>query len=259
MTKAIKAANELILLWRQFGPNTDHVDLKELFYGAVLPKASGTKCEIIEEEFDTFEGIMALDKKLGEWRIGINTSVNFAPRRNFTLAHEIAHFICHRELRDGFFCSFENLTDYQNCPLEIEANEFAAHLLMPPDRIRELTKDRPFDHENVEELAEIFRVSKSALAYRWVKLADRPIGFAISRDGMIKNGRASDSLYRRGTFFRSGSEIPESAKVFDLVEPGDQSAGTVGSGVWNEAEDCNESSFAATREGYVYTYLDFAA
>ena len=258
MVKLISEANNLITLWRNFGPNSDAIDLKELFYGIVLPKSDGDKCKIVEKSFDTFEGLMAFDNELGEWRIGVNSNIGLASRKNFTLAHEIAHFIGHRHLNREFKCTFDDLNDYETEKLEKEANEFASHLLMPPDLIRDLTTDISFNHDNVTELASTFQVSKSAMAYRWIALSNKPLGFVISRDGMFTSGRANDKLYKKGTFFRFSDEVPIGAKVFDLTSPGHQISERVSHGIWNDQEDCIETSFATTQKDYIYTYLEFS-
>lgn len=259
MVKLLKEANCLLKLWREYGPATETIDLKLMFEHLVLPKANGDKCVIVEENFDSFEGLMAFDEERDEWRIGVSTRIEYLPRRNFTLAHEIAHFIGHRHLKRQFKCSREDINDFQNDQYEMEANQFAAHLLMPPDIIRRYDRELSFSHENVEAVASKLQVSKLALAHRWVELTDRPIGFGVSRDGMFTSGRASDALYRKGTYFKFGNEVPKGAKVHELTEPGACAVGEVSSGIWNTHEKCVESSFATTKNGYVYTYLDMVA
>ena len=259
MVKLIKEANDLLTLWRSFGPGDQAIDLKAVFQELILPKANGDVCVMVEDHFDSFEGLMAYDETNKRWCIGVDSRISPKPRKNFTLAHEIGHFIGHRHLGRTFQCTFDDMNDFQSNQLEKEANEFAAHLLMPPDSMRKLTLGRVFDQETVEELSELFGVSKAAFAYRWVDLATRPIGFVISRDGMFVSGRASDRLYGSGTFFRSGDEVPVGANVHALSSPSKELKGRVAPGVWNEHRDCVESSYATSRGGYVYTYLDFVA
>ena len=53
--------------------------------------------------------------------------------------------------------------------VEIEANQFAAELLMPEALIKQALESEPFDIDDdspIEELAKKFRVSKQALEYR---------------------------------------------------------------------------------------------
>lgn len=90
-------------------------------------------------------------------------------RKRFTIAHELGHFFLH--LRDGGEF-VDTPVDLQRTSvedgakgakqLEIEANQFAAALLMPEDRIRELHRSIV----GVTDLARMFRVSEEAMAIR---------------------------------------------------------------------------------------------
>jgi hypothetical protein len=257
MAKLLKEANRIISLWRSHGPSTPKLDLTMVFHDLVLPSSNGDRGVIVHERFDSFEGLMARKVGFQEWRIGVNTAIAYAPRRNFTLAHEIAHFIGHRYEQDVFECTFENLNNFQVDGFEKEANDFAAHLLMPVDVIRAFDKEREFGHVAITELASMFGVSRAAAAYRWIKLTNRHIAFAISRDGHFTQGRASDKLYARGVFFRSGQEVPAESLISKLSEEGEEINEIVDKAVWHEAMPCRESSYATMQGGYVYTYLDF--
>ncbi|WP_336071908.1 ImmA/IrrE family metallo-endopeptidase [Nitratireductor rhodophyticola] len=257
MAKLLKEANRIITLWRTHGPGEDKIDLESVLNDVVLPTSPGDLCEIRYDDFDSFEGLMVRKGTERKWIIGINEAISYAPRRNFTLAHEIGHFIGHRYIRNQFQCSFESLNDFQNEALEKEANEFAAHLLMPPDIIRKFDAERVFSPESVKELADRQGVSRAAAAYRWVGLSNRRIGFVISRDGFFNQGRASEKAYKEGVFFRQGDEVPVQSTIASLSTGGQQSCATVSHGVWHPYSGCHEASYAATVGGYIYTYLDF--
>ncbi|WP_367716302.1 ImmA/IrrE family metallo-endopeptidase [Nitratireductor sp. GISD-1A_MAKvit] len=257
MAKLLKEANRIITLWRKYGPGGDKIDLESVFNEVVLPASSGDSCEIKYDEFDAFEGLMAREGNARKWVIGINKGIPYAPRRNFTLAHEIGHFIGHRYKRQDFQCSFEDLNDFQDEILEKEANDFAAHLLMPPDIIRKFDSERIFSHEVVVELAERQGVSRAAAAYRWVGLSNRRVGFVISRDGFFTQGRASEKAYKEGVFFRQGDEVPSRSVVTSLSVTGRRSCTSVDGGVWHPNSGCHETSYVATVGDYIYTYLDF--
>jgi Zn-dependent peptidase ImmA (M78 family) len=85
-----------------------------------------------------------------------------APRRRFTLAHELGHWVCqHLEGKTApVYC---RVADVQVEPatadqaLEREANVFAAELLMPEQAVRH--------HSDDPEAAHLFGVSQ--LAMRW--------------------------------------------------------------------------------------------
>lgn len=257
MASLLKEANRIVGLWRSWGPNTPKLDLETVLREIVLPTAGGDEAIIVYQPFDSFEGLMARRAGAREWRIGVSTNIAYEPRRHFTLAHEIGHFIGHRYERDVFQCTFENLNDFGTAGLEQEANEFASQLLMPADTVRRYDRERVFDHGAISELASMLGVSRSAAAYRWIKLTGRHIAFAISRDGFVSQGRASDKLYARGVFFQQGQETPPESLISSLREPGTELADVVSARVWHLLMPCRESSYAAAQGGYVYTYLDF--
>lgn len=108
--------------------------------------------------------------------IGIN-SLHHPNRQRFTIAHEIGHLVLHRnEIIDSVHVDkkFPVLMRDQNSAtgterMEIEANQFAAELLMPFFLFAEMLKKKGFDiddEEPLKKLAQKFRVSKQALEFR---------------------------------------------------------------------------------------------
>ncbi|TAX37121.1 ImmA/IrrE family metallo-endopeptidase [Rhizobium leguminosarum] len=253
-----KEAIRIVDLWRRYGPGSLKIDLELIFNEIVIPSSNGDRCRIVFEKFDSFEGLMARQEGSSCWVIGINENIEFAPRRNFTLAHEIGHFIGHRYKKSLFQCNFENLQDYSNA-YEKEANEFAAHILMPADIVRAFDKEHKFTHANVTELAKSMGVSRSAAAYRWVELSRRKIGFAVSRDGMICHGRASAALFSAGVYFKPGAGFPQGCVSSKPLRSGESLQQRVPERIWHERNDCEESVFATGVGDYLYTYLDFGS
>jgi Zn-dependent peptidase ImmA (M78 family) len=102
----------------------------------------------------------------GKWIIGVN-QLHHRNRKRYTLAHEMGHYILHKEknvdiVDTTFFRN--NETD----SIEYMANEFAAKLLMPEDKVRDLVDNQGI--KNIGELAEQFEVSASAMKYRIISL-----------------------------------------------------------------------------------------
>lgn len=107
--------------------------------------------------------------------IGVN-SLHHPNRQRFTIAHELGHLVMHRNIlenevhvdkqfkilmRDGVASSGTDT-------IEIEANKFAAELLLPSFLLDELlTREFDIDDEGpLEALAKKFKVSKQMLEYR---------------------------------------------------------------------------------------------
>ena len=108
--------------------------------------------------------------------IGVN-SLHHPNRKRFTIAHEVAHLRLHRDLIADYvhvdkrfpvlMRDASSATGTQQ--MEMEANHFAAELLMPSFLLLPLLKSHIFDIDDekpLEELSRKFRVSKQALAYR---------------------------------------------------------------------------------------------
>jgi len=85
-------------------------------------------------------------------------------RQRFTVAHEIAHFILHRnEIGDGINEDVMYRADGMTGPQETEANRLAADILMPWHLINTATIS---GQQTVEHLAQVFVVSEVAMSIR---------------------------------------------------------------------------------------------
>jgi Zn-dependent peptidase ImmA (M78 family) len=108
--------------------------------------------------------------------IGVN-ALHHPNRQRFSAAHELAHHELHtQEIRravhvdKGFRVLLRDDVSSQGIdPLEIEANAFAAELLMPQEFLVDALDASGLDIEDdagIEALARKFRVSPSAMRYR---------------------------------------------------------------------------------------------
>lgn len=91
-------------------------------------------------------------------------------RQRFTLAHEMAHFLLHREVIDADGEIRDNVLYRSGQPeqLEYEANRLAADLIMPIDRVQfDLASTGvPVTDDVIERLAQEWQVSKAAMEIR---------------------------------------------------------------------------------------------
>lgn len=137
----------------------------------------------IEVRYESAEDELsgALIRKGNEVVIGVNAS-HHPNRQRFTIAHEIAHFLLHDGVEMHVDQDFRvNLRDQRSSEAvsreEIQANGFAAELLMPKEFIvRDIRRFPAVDEAVKERLANRYRVSKRAMELRLANLGlDSPI------------------------------------------------------------------------------------
>lgn len=126
-----------------------------------------------EQLSENLSGAIIFDKDDNDFSVIINKNKP-ETRKNFTIAHELGHYFLHLEIikEQEIFIDGENSLDSNNIlfrldnakssQLEIEANNFAASLLMPADLVTKAWETL----KSVEECAKIFNVSVSAMSIR---------------------------------------------------------------------------------------------
>jgi Zn-dependent peptidase ImmA (M78 family) len=103
-------------------------------------------------------------------------------RQRFTIAHEIGHFVMrhqfeedgHVHVDEGWKVTARSSAQVAGAdPKEVEANQFAAALLMPSELLQQRAirfGERQLREEHVTELAREFKVSEQAMALRLAAL-----------------------------------------------------------------------------------------
>lgn len=130
--------------------------------------AQNTGLHIIEKPFPNdianVSGFIDLSDDSAVMYINADDAPN---RRKFTVAHELGHWLLHREqIRadpEKTVLLRVALGVANNDPFEKEANAFAAELLVPMDFLCAQEADK-----SVTELAELFQVSPDIIGYRKV-------------------------------------------------------------------------------------------
>lgn len=102
----------------------------------------------------------------GDWVIRVARGEH-KNRQRFTIAHEISHFVLHRnQIEDNLGSELSDDTFYRSGlseRIEWEANNLAADILMPWQLIRAATQEARL---TPAELASIFEVSEAAMKIR---------------------------------------------------------------------------------------------
>ncbi|PZO78271.1 MAG: ImmA/IrrE family metallo-endopeptidase [Mesorhizobium amorphae] len=102
----------------------------------------------------------------GEFVIRVNRH-EAKHRQRFTLAHELAHFLLHKDriVSEGGWSENVLLRSGQPMEIEYEANRLASDLIIPSKQLAEAIKgySGPMTSEMIEDLAERFGVSTAAM------------------------------------------------------------------------------------------------
>ncbi len=114
----------------------------------------------------------------GKGTIGVNPNDSLV-RQRFTIAHEIAHYVLHRQKTELFVDKQFSILFRSDNPstaelrIEREANAYAAALLMPVKLLQKQIRSADFnlsDDKGIKKLAEKFQVSEIAMTYRLTNL-----------------------------------------------------------------------------------------
>lgn len=125
----------------------------------------------------------AIVRQHGQVVIAVNPNQH-PNRQRFTIAHELGHFFSHEyekeedvEHVDGDFrLHWRNGASSQGVDWnEIEANRFAASLLMPYELLRQdIDRCLTIDRGTIQHLASLYKVSRLAMQFRLINLGILP-------------------------------------------------------------------------------------
>lgn len=117
--------------------------------------------------------------------ISIRADIDIIGKKRFVMAHELGHFELHRGTVFNISCTDEEFHSwYKGNHIEIEANYFAAEILMPEDMVKSRTDGKDISKELIESLAAEFKMSLTAASIRYVTL--RPeYALVFSKDSKI--------------------------------------------------------------------------
>lgn len=145
------------------------------------------------------------------WGIFYNNAIASTGRINFTLAHELGHYLLHRLAHpEGIKCGEQDVVRWDSAygQIEHQANVFAANILMPLDDFRRQIDARAkADIEVLSGCAERYRVSLISAILRWLTYTHKRAILVVSRDGFIMWARSSEPALKTGAFFRT-SGVP---------------------------------------------------
>lgn len=171
------------------------------------------KIPLREEHYDDIEGYTI--RAGGRAGIGINSSIEYGPRRRFTMAHELGHCCLNWHIEPQYGCSSEDLEDWNRRAAEREANAFAAELMMPRAHFQEDVDRLAPTLANVRELAERkYETSLVATAIRFVKLTSESAALVFSNEKGVLWAIVSETFPCRSDEFVPG--LSENSYAWDF-------------------------------------------
>ena len=182
------------------GPIFARALLKELSvkHGSIDDIAAVLGLKLSEVEADGFDGALIRARNAPLGAIAVRASIRETGRKNFTKAHEIAHFVLPGHEQTSVACTASevaNWTDVQTGKeFERDANEFAAELLMPSESVEMITRGSSPSLEVIEKMAREFGVSLSAAAWRYCDVVAEQCAVIWSTEGTIQWAKRSASF-----------------------------------------------------------------
>jgi hypothetical protein len=114
-------------------------------------------------------------------------------RKRFAIAHEIGHWLMHEAVSQVLSCTSEDMVaQYKTSAPELEANAFAAELLMPRHLFRKRVGTAVPSPRLLKELADYFRTTLTATIVRFVEVEEESCAMIVTEAGRVRWWRANE-------------------------------------------------------------------
>jgi IrrE N-terminal-like domain len=192
------------------------------------------------------DGMLSWHEKKKIWCISYDEDVTVRGRINFTLAHELGHYLCHRQLQSEFRCGQDDLLDYAGAAsrkMEKEANVFASYLLMPATDFRQQIGGQTITLTLLGQIADRYQTSFTATALKWLELAGEAAMLVVARDEFVCWSYPSKLASNKNAWLAPGTPVPESAikRLKLATNHSGNSWSRVPAGIWHPSLEAEES------------------
>lgn len=197
-------------------------------------------------------GVSGIDGMLsrrtkGDWCISYDGSVTLPARINFTVAHELGHYLLHRKDREDFRCGQSEMLEYDSPDskkLESEANSFASYLLMPANDFRDQISGQQVTVALIGRCAKRYGTTFTATALKWIDLTDEAAMLVVARDEFICWSYPSKLAKRMNCYLPPGISVPISSLnwlIESRITNTQDASRRVGAGIWHNTLEAEES------------------
>ncbi len=190
-----RAQEKAVELLDEFGiEDIQDVDIRDLVYAK----------DIIYREapLENYDGRIVYGKR-GRALITVNSNLTYGPRKRFTIAHELGHYILGHNRKEVAHDNQASMEFYKSGSQETEANQFASELLMPTSTFIEFIKGERFSPQLMHDLAGEFKTSVTSVVYKYLECGSHPIAVFYSYNNMIKYWKKTPDYKRRVKDFQN--------------------------------------------------------
>lgn len=240
------------------------VDVAELAveYSAKTSPDEPIECVVGDELEGCMGALVPSDDTPRRWAIMYNLNQSRG-RKNFTVAHELGHYMLHREKigSEGIYCDENSILRRDGEGIEKEADLFAASLLMPLHDFRsQLPAKTRADFKVLEKLRRRYGVSMTAAILRWLEYTETRAMLVVSNEGFAHWAKPSAPALKSGRYIRTKNLVFELPAKSIAARREFSEEGRTGirqeSGVWFD-EPVVEMCFRSERYDQEFTLLQF--
>ena len=175
---------------------------------------------MVGQPLDDFEGgLFPSPSGKSRWLVAYNSAIPSKERIRYTVAHELGHYLLHRKPGERIQCRPQDMSirrgEYKR--REVEANRFAAGVLMPTDDYCRQVDGHPIDLELFRFCTARYGVSLTTAILEWLSFTPQLAILVCSRDGFIDWGVSSTPAYRNRAFFRTRDCPPRAVPETSLA------------------------------------------
>jgi hypothetical protein len=180
------------------------------------PRTIATELQLDINELDVqgFGGGLVRVKGTPLAAIIVRDSIREAGRKNFTVAHELGHFVLPGHDLSGAVCGPSDIGNWGDATqeLEREADEFAAELLLPSEYAGPRFKSESPSLGIIQTVADESNASLSATALRYCDLVSERCAVVWSKKGKVSWYKPSPEF---GFYLKRGWEIAKGTQAWE--------------------------------------------
>lgn len=203
--------------------------------------------DVVYRQVESYEGALLRIKGVPRGCVVINSAIREESRQRFTLAHEIGHFVLPDQQDLSSPCakdSIESWDDELKRP-EVDANRFAAEILMPRTVLAKYLRSEP-SFDSLRLIAELCGTSLTASGFQLMALTSFRSCLVWSKDGRVRWYKPSNEFIRwvkKGALSEStfAADCFKGMRVPDKLEPVPASAWLFEKGLGEDARIWEQS------------------